>query len=423
MIQQNSLTYLSILSADSLPFSLEWLPPAACLVGGAVRDALLNCSRNYLDLDFVVPDLAVETAKIIANHYNAGFVILNKERKIARVVFKEGTVDFAQQEGNNLETDLKRRDFTINAIAYNFHEQQLIDPLNGLQDLRQGILRMISPKNLKDDPLRLLRAYRQSTQLNFTIDDETIKTIRQLAPLIKQVAVERINNELSYLLSNMQGNDNLIRVIKDGLFNTWFKQLSKKQIEQLIRIDQVFILLKKKLTKNNFCRFFNCNFDNFKYYPLAIQQAKLAILVSSIPSKAERELVSLKYPRIDISTITKVLTYFPLLHKNQGNMNVRELYFFFLNIRDVFPVLAIFSLARQVDFQSVLSLINRYLDPKDKIVYPYPLVNGHDLIKQLNLKPSPKIGKLLTEIQLAHIEGKISTAEEAFEFVKKSQEK
>ncbi|XTZ20826.1 MAG: CCA tRNA nucleotidyltransferase, partial [cyanobacterium endosymbiont of Rhopalodia fuxianensis] len=48
MMQQNSLTYLF---ADSLPFSLKWLPPTACLVGGAVRDAFLNCSRNYLDLD------------------------------------------------------------------------------------------------------------------------------------------------------------------------------------------------------------------------------------------------------------------------------------------------------------------------------------------------------------------------------------
>ncbi|MGP0128312.1 MAG: CCA tRNA nucleotidyltransferase [cyanobacterium endosymbiont of Rhopalodia musculus] len=416
MIQQNGLTCLS---ADSLPFSLKWLPPTAFLVGGAVRDAFLNCSRNYLDLDFVLPDLAVETARTMANHYHAGFVILDQKRKIARVVFKQGTVDFAQQEGNSLEIDLKRRDFTINAIAYNFHEQKLIDPLHGLQDLKQGILKMVSPKNLKDDPLRLLRAYRQSTQLGFTIEYETKKTIRKLAPLIKQVAVERVQNELSHLLSNIRGSENLINAAKDGLLDPWFKQLTEEKLDQLIKIDQVVSLLKEKLTPNNFCQFFDYKLDNYQYYPLTVQRAKLAILASSIPNKAESELVSLKYSRVEIRMVTKALNYLPILQKNQGNMNLRELYLFFLRVREFFPVLAVLTLAKRLDSSAILSLINRYLDPKDQVVYPCPLVTGHDLIEQLNLKPSPKIGELLTEIQLACIEGKISTVEEAFELAKR----
>ena len=416
MIQQNSLTCLS---TDSLPFSLKWLPPTACLVGGAVRDAFLNCSRNYWDLDFVLPDLAVETARIMADHYNAGFVILDQKRKIARVVFKEGTVDFAQQEGNNLEIDLRRRDFTINAIAYNFHEQKLIDPLHGLQDLKQGILKMVSSKNLRDDPLRLLRAYRQSTQLNFIIERKTKKTIRKLAPLIRQVAVERVQNELSYLLSNVRGSENLINAARDGLFDPWFKQLTDEKLEQLIKIDQVVFLLKKKLGKDNFCSFFDHDLDDCQYYPPTIQRAKLAILSSSIPHQAESELLSLKYPRIDIRTVTKALKYLPVLQKKQGNMSLRELYFFFLKIREVFPVLAVLTLAKQPNSQAIFSLINRYLDPQDQVVYPSPLVTGNDLIERLNLKPSPKIGKLLTEIQLACIEGKISTAEEALELARR----
>ncbi|BAP18371.1 tRNA nucleotidyltransferase/poly(A) polymerase family protein [cyanobacterium endosymbiont of Epithemia turgida] len=417
MIEQNSLTYLL---ADSLPFSLKWLPPTACLVGGAVRDAFLNCSRNYLDLDFVLPDLAVETARSMANHYHAGFVILDEKRKIARVVFKQGTVDFAQQEGNSLEIDLKRRDFTINAIAYNFHEQKLIDPLHGLQDLKQGILRMVSPKNLKDDPLRLLRAYRQSTQLNFTIEYETRKTIRKLAPLIGQVAVERVQNELNYLLSNIRGSENLINAAKDGLFDPWFKQLTEEKFDQLIKIDQVVCLLKEKLNTNNFCKFLDYSLDNYKYYPPTIRQAKLSILASFVPDKADLELVNLKYPRVDICTVTKALNYLPVLQGNQGLMNLRELYFFFLKVGKIFPVLAILALAKRIDSQAIFSLINRYLDPKDKVVYPSPLVTGHDLIRHLNLKPSPKIGELLTKIQLACIEGKISTREEAFDLAKKN---
>ncbi|XTZ10892.1 MAG: CCA tRNA nucleotidyltransferase [cyanobacterium endosymbiont of Rhopalodia yunnanensis] len=417
MIQQNSLTYLL---ADSLPFSLKWLPPTACLVGGAVRDAFLNCSRNYLDLDFVLPDLAVETARTIASHYHAGFVILDKKRKIARVVFKQGTVDFAQQEGNSLEIDLRRRDFTINAIAYNFHEQKLIDPLHGLQDLKQGILKMISQKNLQNDPLRLLRGYRQSTQLNLTIEYETRKTIRKLAPLIGQVAVERVQNELNYLLSNIRGSENLINAAKDGLFAPWFKQLTDDKLDQLIKIDQAVSLLKENLNPNNFRNFLNYYLDDFEYYPSTIRQAKLAVLVSSIPNKAQLELVNFKYPRVDIRTVTKALNFLPILQKNQGNMNLRELYFFFLEMGEVFPVLAILTLAKQIDSQAIFSLIDRYLDPKDQVVYPSPLVTGHDLIEHLNLKPSPKIGELLTEIKLAYIEGKISTIEEAFELAKRS---
>ncbi len=415
MTQQNTLTYLS---ADSLPFSLEWLPPTACLVGGAVRDAFLNCSRNYLDLDFVLPDLAVETARNMANHYHAGFVVLDEKRRIARVVFKQGTVDFAQQEGESLETDLKRRDFTINAIAYNFHEQKLIDPLHGLQDLKQGILRMVSPKNLKDDPLRLLRAYRQGTQLNFTIEEETRETIRQLAPLIETVAAERVQTELGYLLSNIRGNENLIKAAKDGLLKPWFKQLTEDKLQQLIKIDQVVQLLREKLGQDDFYQFLNYDSDNYQYYPPTIQRAKLASLVSSSPDEAELELVYLKYSRADIRTVTKALNYSPLLQENQGDISLRELYFFFLEVGEIFPVLAVLALAKGIDIQAILSLIDRYLDPKDKVAHPSPLVTGHDLIKQLNLKPSPKIGKLLTEIQLARIEGKISTVEEALEFAK-----
>ncbi|XTZ20473.1 MAG: CCA tRNA nucleotidyltransferase, partial [cyanobacterium endosymbiont of Rhopalodia fuxianensis] len=362
----------------------------------------------------------VETARAIASHYHAGFVILDKKRKIARVVFKQGTVDFAQQEGNSLEIDLKRRDFTINAIAYNFHEQKLIDPLHGLQDLKQGILKMISPKNLQNDPLRLLRGYRQSTQLNLTIEYETRKTIRKLAPLIGQVAVERVQNELNYLLSNIRGSENLINAAKDGLFAPWFKQLTEDKLDQLIKIDQAVSLLKENLNQNNFRHFLNYYLDDFEYYPSTIRQAKLAVLASSIPNKAELELVNLKYPRVDIRNVTQALNYLPILQKNQGNMNLRELYFFFLKVGEVFPVLAILTLAKRIDSQAILSLIYRYLDPKDQVVHPSSLVTGHDLIEHLNLKPSPKIGELLTEIKLAYIEGKISTIEEAFELAKKS---
>jgi tRNA nucleotidyltransferase (CCA-adding enzyme) len=159
----------SYLAQVDFPGNLALLPDQAYLVGGSVRDALLQRYRNPPDLDFVLPEKAIATAKEFANLYGGGFVILDEEREIARVVFDQGTLDLASQEGASLETDLHRRDFTINAIAYNLKSQQLVDPLGGLADLEQGVLRMVAVKNLEDDPLRLLRAYRQAAQLNFTI--------------------------------------------------------------------------------------------------------------------------------------------------------------------------------------------------------------------------------------------------------------
>ena len=232
-------TTFNHLSCLDLPFNLNMLPSSACLVGGAVRDALLNRKGAYLDLDFVLPEKAVEIAQKIADRYRAGFVILDEQRQIARVVFPQGTVDFALQEGNSLKQDLYRRDFTINAIAYNLHQQKLLDPLGGLQDLKKGWLKMVSPSNLKDDPLRLLRAYRQAAQLNFTIEPETRNTIRSLANLIEKVAAERVQTELKYLLANSQNSEWLIAAGKDGLLQPWFPELDRGKFGQLTQINSI----------------------------------------------------------------------------------------------------------------------------------------------------------------------------------------
>ncbi|MBE9040904.1 CCA tRNA nucleotidyltransferase, partial [Oscillatoriales cyanobacterium LEGE 11467] len=190
----SSRSTISALSPQTWPFSLKWLPPSAYLVGGAVRDALLDRASDYFDLDFVLPENAVGTARELARQYDAGFVLLDPQRQIARVVFETGTVDFAQQEGETLEIDLYRRDFTTNAIAYNPHTETFYDPLDGRRDLQRRCLRMVARDNLKDDPLRLLRAYRQAAQLGFTLEPDTDAAIRQFAPLLGKVAAERVHS-------------------------------------------------------------------------------------------------------------------------------------------------------------------------------------------------------------------------------------
>ncbi len=398
------------LSVKNWSFSLDWLPPTACLVGGAVRDALLNRQGEYLDLDFVLPAEAVETARRIANHYHAGFVVLDEQRQIARVVFERGTVDFAQQEGDSLEADLRRRDFTVNAIAYNPRSCKLIDPLQGLIDLEQGVLRMVSKTNLEDDPLRLLRAYRQAAQLNFTIDLATRATIQTLAALLGKVAAERVQTELGYLLASPQGSRWLAAAWEDGLLRVWFENAKAENIQQVVRVDESAKLIGKIWPK-----LIETPSDNLRTKPVVM--AKLASLVCSVPAEAELELMRLKYSRAEIRTVTAAVKHLPrLLKEGTVPMNLTQQYFFFLDVGDIFPILAVLAVAVGSNTEAIAPLIHRYLDPKDRVAHPKPLVTGNDLMQALQIPPSPKIGKLLTEIQLAWIEGKISTSEDALQF-------
>ena len=142
----------------NLPFDLDLLPKPVYVVGGAVRDRLLGRVRAELDLDLAISTGAVDVARRLAREYQAGFVLLDAERQIARVVFPGLTVDIAQIDGADILQDLARRDYTLNAIAYDLQAGVTIDPLNGTQDIHQRTIRMVSRENLVDDPLRLLRA-------------------------------------------------------------------------------------------------------------------------------------------------------------------------------------------------------------------------------------------------------------------------
>jgi tRNA nucleotidyltransferase (CCA-adding enzyme) len=401
---------ISRLSPENWPFGLQWLPQSAYMVGGAVRDAILGRSREYLDLDFIIPDDAVQVAKAIARHYQAGFVLLDAERKIARVVFPHATADFAQQEGESLITDLHRRDFTINAIAYNPYTQEIIDPLQGCADITAGLLRMIAPANLQDDPLRLMRAYRQAAQLGFTIEANTQATIRTLAPEISKVAAERVRVEIGYLLANSQGTSWLVHAWNDGLLSHFFKYATQESLRKLNAVDQAFTTLATTWPQLGE-QLQQPIRDTIKTTWLGI--AKLACLVHSHLEKAEIELLELSYSRAESRAVTTALKLFSQF---KINMSPREQYFLFQEAGSAFAATAVFALAENTLIEAIAPLINRYLDPDDLVAHPTPLLSGEDIILALKIPASPKIGKLLTELALAQAEGKISTKAEAIAY-------
>jgi putative nucleotidyltransferase with HDIG domain len=171
------------------------------LVGGAVRDGLLG--RPLHDLDYAVNGDATSLAVAIRRAFGGAVVPLDPERDVARVVLNHAGsrfyVDFARRQGANWETDLKARDFTVNAIAVDAASQYL-DPMGGRGDLADGTLRATNEGAFCDDPLRTLRAVRLSAELGFSIETQTQGWIRRDAPLLTRVAGERIRDEFSRIL-------------------------------------------------------------------------------------------------------------------------------------------------------------------------------------------------------------------------------
>lgn len=411
------------LDVKNWPFKQDYLPNTAYMVGGAVRDGILGRSREYLDLDFIIADDAVKVARTIAQDYHAGFVLLDADRKIARVVFPHATADFAQQEGDSLFTDLHRRDFTINAIAYHPHTQTIIDPLQGCADIEAGLLRMISPQNLEDDPLRLMRAYRQAAQLGFSIEPVTQTTIRNLAANITQVAAERVRGEMAYLLANSQGTPWLISAGKDNLLASFFTNTISENLQKVAAIDQAASLIEENWPQLR-RELEQPVRDTIKTTWLAI--AKLACLVQPSLEIAETELHQLTYSRAEIRAVITALRLSPQL-KNVVNMSIREQYVWFQEVGIIFNATTILALANDIIVNEMTGdnllgiyapLIDRYLNPNDLVAHPVSLVNGKDVITALNIPASPVVGKILSEIAIAQAEGKVSTPEAAIEFAK-----
>jgi tRNA nucleotidyltransferase/poly(A) polymerase len=187
----------------------EALPPGQeiYLVGGAVRDALLG--RESHDLDFAVPAGGIKLARRIADTLKGAFYALDQERDTGRVVLMREDeartiLDFATYRGTDIEADLRDRDFTINAIAFDLSTEAIFDPLSGGNDLRAKVIRACTPQSLSDDPVRVLRAIRLAAGLGFQIDVETRQQMKQAAGGLRSVSPERLRDELFRILDGPQ---------------------------------------------------------------------------------------------------------------------------------------------------------------------------------------------------------------------------
>ncbi|MFN8493531.1 MAG: HDIG domain-containing protein [Caldilineaceae bacterium] len=179
------------------------------VVGGVVRDFLLGKSNPQTDLDLVIEQAALPTARRIADQLGWSFYPLDPARDVARLVFpitnSEPLVcDTASLRGDSIEADLWSRDFTVNAMALALEANgsiHLIDTWNGQRDLVNLQIRRVSAASLAEDPVRLLRAVRFMHQLGFTLEEETFVQIKRLSSTLRLASLERLRDELWKMLA------------------------------------------------------------------------------------------------------------------------------------------------------------------------------------------------------------------------------
>jgi putative nucleotidyltransferase with HDIG domain len=193
------------------------------LVGGFVRDLLTG--RDTRDLDVAVAGDAVAVARELADRLGGAFVLLDEERRTARVVLRdrEGRfyVDFATLRDGSLEKDLAARDFTINAMAIDVAEvgtdRAVVDLFGGRKDLEDGTVRAVSDSVFQDDAIRLLRGIRIAAELEMEVEEGTEALMRRDAHLVTAVSAERVRDELCKILAVAGAEEHLRYMDRLGL--------------------------------------------------------------------------------------------------------------------------------------------------------------------------------------------------------------
>jgi poly(A) polymerase len=217
------------------------------LVGGPVRDAILGRLGN--DLDFTTNALPQESKKILQvwaeNVWETGIAFGTVAGKRGDTTVEVTTYRSEQYDadsrkpeveyGKDILGDLARRDFTVNAMALELtgQEPEFIDPFNGLADLAKKILRTPGKPNdsFNDDPLRMMRAARFASQLDFEIDEEVISSMKELSARIAIVSAERVRDEFTKILMSPNPRTGITILVDTGLAEIFIPEIPKLRLE------------------------------------------------------------------------------------------------------------------------------------------------------------------------------------------------
>ena len=362
------------------PIPLDRLPTGTVLVGGAVRDGLLNRLPEHPDLDMVVPADALGQVRKLSQEFGGACVVLDRDRDMARLVPGNWTIDLARQDGDDLKADLLRRDYRINAIGLTLTtEPKLLDPSGGIADLRDQRITAVHEQNLLDDPLRLLRALRLSAELSMTIDEATLEMIARHRHHLPKVAPERIQTEL---LKLVQAN-NAVQAIRLLLSLQLIAPWSSDQPQ----------------------RTFNAEALTQQEQQLALPLARLTQLLS------DQGLNDLRFSRKQIQRCLRLRTWWMRDQQQSADaLNERERLKLHQELEEDLPA---FTLAWPMKHQK--EWLSRWRDQKDTLFHPSAPLNGRTLQAELGLHPGPRLGELMDHLCLERAFGRIRSQDDAIQ--------
>jgi tRNA nucleotidyltransferase (CCA-adding enzyme) len=375
------------------------------LVGGALRDCFLGLGSP--DLDLVVAGRGLDFSKDLALRLGARLVRLGGARFSAfRLVGTRFVLDVWDRADTSLESDLERRDLTINAIALDLFSGAVIDPFEGLADLERRCLRAVTSGALDEDPLRVLRLVRFATYLPFfEVESSTFELARTASPKLAGTAVERRREELTRIFASGSPYDSIRLLL----------QLGALQI--LLDLDAEFEAFDARLERTLHA------FETFEHYSTAIFELTPnrivclhALIAETFSGRrpagseeipARQGLVTRRQARA-ISRLTA--TEPPALENPRTFLpSWGELWLEAAAIA--------FCLAPEHDEEVLidwLRLAGNLLEAEgSEALDPAPLLDGHDLAEILEIGEGPLVGRLLGLLRDAQVRGELKTRDQA----------
>jgi len=423
------------------------------LVGGSLRDLMIG--RSVTDYDLVVEGNLNQFLRFYKKKYpDSTLFPLSEEDQEYRVVIKEDLwLDITSIKGEDIYEDLKRRDFTINAMALDLRRGNIIDPAGGRRDVEQKVIRIISPLNLIEDPLRILRAYRFNAVLGFEIESNTHFYLKELSPLVsfKLIAGERIRYELFVILSTRDSARTINLMADDGVLFSLFPELSPMKHTSQRYYNEQNLLYHTINALANFERLLPEKGTEYEQELVWIY--KLAILLHDVGKpqtisfdeegnthfyghdRIGAELVEgiaerLRLSKKERNILKKLVKHhmYPHLLAAQQVLTERAVNRYLRRMEELaFPLLdmavadALASPPRGegiLPYHEFRQKIYKVLEEKAKVTQGR-LITGDDLIA-LGLKPGPIFRKILAEIDDLVAEGKVRSKEDALDYVREN---
>ena len=457
----------------------------AFAVGGAVRDLMLK--KDTDDLDMLVLGnpwkMAQEVAALIKGHW----FVLDEQHQTLRIVCKEEgknfTIDLAGAPNQKLGDNLRDRDFTVNAMAMEIEDYQLgrrqppewirervIDPCGGLKDLDAALIRAVSGKALKEDPIRLLRAVRLAGQLNFELEEQTRTYIFLLSRSLEKSSPERIRDEFFKILALPQSAKQVREMEALGLLEVILPELTATRgitqnihheldvynhsLAVLEKLENYPAESEKWIGENSLLKE---KIDSYLNESVADRCTrwiilKLAALLHDIGKPATRQeqkegkITFYGHEKAGGKTAVNIAQRLRLSRKGEKLLvtliaqHMRPLHLFLAPLHtqkarfrmfkqleaDTLGVILLSLADRQAGkseekkeeikayFKFARSLLETYIEDYNKFKAE-KLIDGNEIIEALGLKPGAQIGRILEHIEIARMENKITTREEALE--------